>query len=97
MSDYMSKPWILDCDANGNIVVREPGAKRAEGLPVFSTDTKHQAEFLQVTHCRLARDGSGIYTLNDPPRSVDQLADVAEMFAATRERLIVRGKWADLR
>lgn len=96
MNNYMGRPWILDVDANGNVTVRKQGSKRDAGLPVFSTDTEAQARFLVATHCRLARDGSGIYTLNEPPKSVDDLSKVAEMFQATRVRIHAKGKWTDL-
>lgn len=96
-TNYMGKPWILDVDAAGNVTVRAQGAKNRGGLPVFSTDTEAQASFLVVTHCKLARDGSGIYTLNRPPQSVDELADVAELFASTRARMVANSKWDDLR
>lgn len=95
--NYMGKSWVLDVDANGNVVVRAQNAKRREGLPVFSTDTEAQASFLVVTHCRLARDGSGIYTLNSPPDSVDDLVKIADMFGKTREKMIAQGAWDDLR
>lgn len=95
--NYMGGQWIIDVDAAGNVVVRARGVKRREGLPVFTTDTEAQASFLVVRHCRLARDGSGVYTLNEPPQSVSDLPRIADMFAETREAMIARGKWADLR
>jgi len=95
--NYMGGQWIIDVDAAGNDVVRAQGVKRREGLPVFTTDTEAQASFLVVRHCRLARDGSGIYTLNEPPQSVGDLPRVADMFAETRDTMIARGRWDDLR
>lgn len=74
------------------------GAQHTAGLPVFSTETKYQAKFLVVTHCKLARDGSGIYTLDQPPpRSLDELDGISELFATTRTRMIELGKWNDLK
>jgi hypothetical protein len=93
MNNYMGRRFILDVDAAGNVTIREQGAKRGAGLPVYSTDTREQAETLQVMHCKLDRYGSGIYTLNKPPASVEALGAIAEMFSAARNRLLASGHW----
>jgi hypothetical protein len=83
----LERRFLLDVDAAGNVTVRERGkGKSGGGLPVFSTDTHEQAKALIVRHCRLARDGSGLYTLNDPPRAVESLGDVSDLFRTTYRR-----------
>lgn len=72
--------WV---DAAGCVTARERGSGVDGSLPVFSTDTREQAEALQVRHCRLARDGSGLYFLTDTPRGVEDLSRVSDMFRET--------------
>lgn len=72
--------WV---DAAGCVTVQERGRGVNGSLPVFSTDTREQAEALQVRHCRLARDGSGLYFLTDIPRGVEDLGKVSDLFRET--------------
>ena len=85
--DDLSRLFFIDVDAGGNVTIRKRGSK-ALGLPVFSTNQRAVAKKLIVRHCRLARDGSGIYTLNNPPKSVDDLGAVTDLFRATYQELI---------
>lgn len=85
--DDMSRRFLIDVDAGGAFTIRPRGQVAAAGsLPVFSTDTHEEAESLQVYHCRLARDGSGVYFLNEPPADVLALEQVTNMLRATYTR-----------
>jgi hypothetical protein len=77
----LSRAVFLDVMASGHVFLRERGAPCTKGgLPVFTTNTMHEAEMLRVRHCRLARDGSGLYQLNEPPVDVADLSRIAELF-----------------
>lgn len=68
--DHLSRHFLLDVTADGAVFVRERGGTGGTmhgGLPVFSTDTRKQAEALIVGACRLSLDGSGTYRLSDWP------------------------------
>ena len=83
----LSRKYMISVCAAGSFHIREPGAKSVKGtLPVFSTDTREEAESLRVYHCRLARDGSGLYFLNEPPAGVEGLAVVSSMLRASWEK-----------
>lgn len=56
-------------------------------LPVFSTKTYDEARMLRTLHCRLARDGSGMYFLNNPPERVEDLDGVTDMLRASYGRV----------
>lgn len=85
-ANVLDRQFFLDVDAAGYVSIRERGSKdKRRGLPVFSTDTREQAKALIVRHCRLARDGSGLYRLNDPPKDVDDLGRITELFRETYE------------
>lgn len=89
----LSRSYFLDVCAAGTVHIRKRGRKQAMGggmLPVFSTDTKDQAEQLRVLHCRLDRYGSGLYTLNDPPKSMDDLDRVSDLFRASYAKALAR-------
>lgn len=73
--------WV---DAAGCVTVASKGRSVEGSLPVFSVDTTEAAERIQVHFCRLAQDGSGLYFLNDPPKDVDGLGAVSDMFRAFR-------------
>lgn len=81
--DDLSRSLFLDVTKDGAVFVRMRGTAADAGLPVFSVDTRKEGETLIVRHCRLARDGSGIYRLNDPPEDVDDLGRVSDLFRAT--------------
>ena len=85
MNNYFGRKFVLDVGKDGEVTVREQTTKRRlrDGLPVYSTDTREQATALVVRHCRLARDGSGVYTLNEFDGRVESLPDVSAMFDAT--------------
>lgn len=99
----LSRRFFLDVCAAGTVHIRERGSPggAAEGvLPVFSTDTWDEANALRVRHCRLARDGSGLYTLNNPPEpgadAMEYLGGVSKLFRATyAETLGRRAKKVD--
>lgn len=74
--------WV---DAAGCVSLADKGVAVRGSLPVFSTDTQEQAEQIRVRFCRLARDGSGLYFLNEPPATVEGLGDVSEMFRRAAE------------
>ena len=79
--DDLSRSFYLDVCAMGSVHIREKGQPIQDGLlPVFSTDTHDEAHELRVRYCRLARDGSGLYHLNERPESVEDLGRVSEMF-----------------
>lgn len=91
--DDLSRRFFLDVCAAGSVHIRESGHPMHRGmrlLPVFSVDTYDAAEMLRVEHCRLARDGSGTYYLNDPPKSVDDLGRVSDLFRASWQRHVTR-------
>jgi hypothetical protein len=79
----LGKAYTLWVDAAGGVTVAPTGRGVKGSLPVFSTDTEEQAKALRVRHCKLARDGSGLYFLNDPPKSVADLGKVSDLFRAT--------------
>lgn len=90
--DDLGRQYFVDVDAAGFAFVRERGSGKSPhgALPVFSTDTHEQAKMLIVTHCRLARDGSGLYRLNNPPQSVQDLGEVSDLLRATYAKLAAR-------
>lgn len=80
-STDLSRAVFLDVMASGHVFLRERGTPCTKGgLPVFTTNTMEEAERLRVLHCRLARDGSGLYQLNEPPVDVHDLNRIAELF-----------------
>ncbi len=83
----LSRRFLLDVTKDGAVCIRERGSGEVTGgLPVYSTDTREEAESLRVDHCHLARDGSGIYRLNRFSGDVEALVAVAEMFHAAHTR-----------
>jgi hypothetical protein len=86
--DDLSRRFILDVCANGSVAIRERGHVIGDGrLPAFSTATYDEANDLRVLHCRLARDGSGVYFLNDKPDEAGDLGPVADMFRQSYSRI----------
>jgi hypothetical protein len=83
----MGRQWFLDVAACGAVQIRERGLPMREGLPVFSTDTREQAESIRTLHCRLERDGSGTYRLNERPADVDDLERVSDLFRNAYDHL----------
>jgi hypothetical protein len=85
MISDLSRRFIISVCANGTCHIHDKSnEKPVRGtLPVFSTNTKEEAESLRVYHCRLARDGSGLYSLNERPRDVSDLAGVSDMLRAS--------------
>lgn len=89
----LERDWFLDVCAAGSVHIRQRGKRprrKTMLLPVFSTDTEYQASMLRVMHCRLARDGSGLYHLNEPPTGIDDLPRIAAMFRASYEAMKAR-------
>jgi hypothetical protein len=80
--DDLSRKFLLDVTADGSVFVRERGKddRYPGSLPVFSTDTRKQANSLIVRYCRRAKDGSGIYRLNDFDGELNSLDAWAETF-----------------
>lgn len=83
----LSRRFFLDLTASGHVFVREKGsgAPLHGALPVFSTETEEEAKALIVRHCRRARDGSGLYRLNDWPRQAEysDLERATDLFRAS--------------
>lgn len=89
----LSRAYVLTVCANGTVHIKDPGSAPVDGtLPVFSTSTREEAEGLRVLHCKLARDGSGLYFLNEPPKDVDDLGRVSDLFRHSHDRRTVRQK-----
>jgi hypothetical protein len=84
----LSRRFIISVCANGSMHICDKRNNRLESgtLPVFSTNTKAEAEALRVRHCRLARDGSGLYFLNERPANVGALAGVSDMLRGWWEK-----------
>lgn len=88
MKNDFGRDFCLDVCAGGSVQIRARGTTIEPGLlPVFTTATHEQAEAIRIRHCRRANDGSGLYFLNDPPKDVDDLGRVADLFRATYETL----------
>jgi len=86
--DDLSRRYLMTVCALGSVHIHELGASPVEGtLPVFSTHTREEAESLRVQHCRLARDGSGLYHLNEPPKDVRDLGRVSDTFRQSYARM----------
>lgn len=87
--DDLSRRFFLDVTQSGHVFIRERGGKQSGklngALPVYSVDTAEEAEQLRVRHCRLAKDGSGLYQLNEFSGDVHDLFAVGDMFRATHE------------
>jgi hypothetical protein len=82
----LSRKFLIDVTADGACFVRQMNEKPQHGgLPMFSTDTREEAESLIVLHCHLARDGSGIYRINNWPRDadIDAIYAAAALFRAS--------------
>lgn len=91
----LGRAFTMSVCANGSVWIQRHGQLESGTLPVFSTDTHEEAEQIRVRHCRRAKDGSGLYFLNDPPpRKVDRaqqfLGSVSDLFRKTYEQ--IRGK-----
>jgi hypothetical protein len=80
----LGRRFMLDVAKSGHVFIREMGQPATEGLPVFSTNTREQASQIRTFYCRLARDGSGLYRLNeclgDDLLEIEALAIVTENF-----------------
>jgi len=87
----LDRRFFLDVTADGAVFIRERGHPKMSGaLPTFTTDTHDQALMLQQRHCRRARDGSGIYRLNEPPTDLDALGGITDLFRLTYEAMLAR-------
>jgi hypothetical protein len=87
--DDLGRRFLLDVCANGSVHIRERGRPISAVdalLPVYSTDTHEEAVTIRVRHCKLARDGSGLYFLNESPRDVSDLARVSDLFRETHRK-----------
>lgn len=84
-ADDLGRRFLLDVTASGHVLIRERGEHAGAGLPVFSTDTREEAERLIVRHCRLARDRSGLYRLNHWPEDPDVIRDLDRAAALFRD------------
>jgi hypothetical protein len=83
----LSRSWAIDVFASGHIQIRRSGTRISPGaLPVFSTHTEEHAHSLVVKHCRkLYRQNQ--YILNEPPKDVDDLVGVADMFRESYNKI----------
>jgi len=98
MRENLSRRFFLDVTADGAIFIRERGQPVTDGaLPVFSTDTYEQASGLRVRHCRLARDRSGVYRINDWVGGFDALAEASEMFANSFRQVAYQARVDEVR
>jgi hypothetical protein len=90
--DDLGREYFIDVTKDGACFVRQRGTGPCPhgGLPVYSTTTKEEAKNIIVRLCRLERDGSGIYRLNNPPSSVDDLGHVSDLFRASHATIIPR-------
>ncbi len=88
----LDRAVLLDVSADGAVLARPRKSKMPQGyLPFFSTDTQKEAEQLIVFHCRLARDSSGIYRINDFKVGVyEEIDRAATLFRAQYERVLAR-------
>lgn len=84
----LARPFVIDVNASGHCTVRERGKAwvGSGGIPVFSTDTKEQAETLIATYAKRQYDGS--MRLNNPPRSTADLPEITELFRKAYERML---------
>lgn len=85
--------FIIDVERDGVATVRDRDRDEpSKGLPIFTTDTRDEAESLIIRHCKLSRYGTGEYRLNDWPldATLDDLyaagAKFRESYAAMRAR-----------
>jgi hypothetical protein len=84
----LGRRFLIDLAQSGHLFVRERGQARHEGLlPVFSTTTRKETEMLLTRHCRLARDGSGLYCLNDFSGEADDIGKVTDLLRSTYDVL----------
>jgi hypothetical protein len=81
----LSRRFFLDVTQSGHVFIRQRGRKPNGALPVYSTDTAEEAEQIRVRHCHLARDGSGLYRLNEFAGDIEDLFKVGALFRATHE------------
>jgi hypothetical protein len=79
----LGRDFTISVCAAGSVWIQRQGQLEKGTLPVFSTDTREQAEKVRRRHCRLAPDGSGLYFLTNPPNSVEDLGAVSDLFRAT--------------
>lgn len=87
----LSRRFFIDVSADGACFIRERGSAPMDGcLPAFSCDTHEEAKALVVRHCRLARDGSGIYRLTHWNESdgLGALCSASDTFRATYARAV---------
>mgnify|MGYP003421009792 FL=1 len=90
----LSRRFVLTVAMSGHVFFweRDVGHPEEGTLPVFSTDTKEEAESLIIRHCRRANDGSGLYALNSFSGALDALGDVSDLFRATYENMLAKRK-----
>jgi hypothetical protein len=95
---HYSRRFKLAIFACGAVELRDSLEKMAGpigALPLFSTDTREQADALIARLCRLERtkdaDGNSIYRVNDRPSGIEDLDALTEAFAAEYEEQLRRG------
>lgn len=94
-TDDLSRRFSLDVTPDGALFIRKRGEKIHTGaLPVFSVDTYDDADSLRTLHCRLARDGSGVYRLNTPPETLTGLYAWTDKLRASYDAMLARRKLA---
>ena len=84
----LSRPIKMHCCKDGTITYRKPGEPVFNGkaLPVFSTDTKEQAEMIRVRFCSMAHGehpllpGQVWYALPNFSGELEELGRVTDMF-----------------
>lgn len=70
--------WV---SKNGVVDIVGPNDPRPAGLlPFYSTDTRHDAEMLQVHFCRLSRHDNDTYFLNTWSQNVDGIPSLTAAF-----------------
>lgn len=82
--NHLSKPWLIEVYRSGEVVFRHRTTPRPDGvLPVFSVDTKKEAEHIQVGMCVLSRVDNETYRLNPRFRNDKELLDLEDMESIT--------------
>lgn len=98
--DHLARRWLIDLWANGAVTIRHRDDRTEDGepggLPVWSTDTKAEAQALLVRHCKLSRQDHRTYFL-PRFRGYPSLAEATERFRIdTENRRAGRPVWAGI-
>jgi hypothetical protein len=91
-ANQLTRSYLLEVYKSGEVMIRARGEPMPEGvLPVYSTDSREEAEMIQVRCCVLSRVDNQTYRLNpnlrnDGQLTLEDLPMLTEMFKQIHEQ-----------